>query len=343
MHVPIQLERLDRLFSERPHIVKQFLQLIPLYQPLCIEVAYILEKRIREAGIEFSSIVHRVKSLESFADKIERKNYTDPISETTDFAGVRIVYLYKSDFGKIEQIINTEFNVIEKVDTIKEKGTEKFGYAAVHFLATIGRESSGARYDDLEDMICEIQVLTILQDAWAIIDHHLSYKQESAVPEMLKRNLSRLAALFEDGDDKFDALRREREAYVIEIESKYDHRTDFLKQQIDLDTVKAFLKWRIPTGNFEDDKKLERYISILLEILDQKKYKEKYKTLLDLDSLMDKTQRARKAYSTNIDEKNPPVALIFSMTIVDKALRKKLLPKGEAAGKFDDILHLIDE
>ena len=33
-------------------------------------------------------------------------------------------------------------------------------------------KSAAARY--LKGMICEIQVRNVLQDAWAIIDHHLS-------------------------------------------------------------------------------------------------------------------------------------------------------------------------
>lgn len=280
---------LIRIWKEKPDVIMRFLKEHPHYEHLCAEVAYILEKRLREAGLEFSAVTFRAKSLESFAEKIVRKEYKEPFMEITDIAGVRVVYLYITDFPKIEQIIRAEFNVIEKVDKVKDQGPEKFGYSAVHFLVTIGQKSFGARYDDLKGLICEIQVRTVLQDAWAIIDHHLVYKQESAVPGILKRKLNSLSGLFETADDQFDRIRSQREMYVRDVESKVDKKSEFLDQEINLDTVRALLKLRFP------DKEIEDYYGHLSNVLGEVDIK-KYSKLGALDKALSRTKKAREAY-----------------------------------------------
>src|SRR3954447_23257501 len=177
----------DDLWAAQPHVIRKFLELRPRYASLGEEVAYILRTAIRRAGIEFAAITFRAKTMESFCEKVARKKNSSPLSEITDFAGVRIVYLYKSDKEKLEALIEKEFNVIEKVDTGETSDPAKFGYGALHYLINLASGSSGARYDELKNLTCEIQVRTILQDGWAIVAHHLSYKQEADVPPQLRR------------------------------------------------------------------------------------------------------------------------------------------------------------
>src|SRR5437868_4428074 len=81
----------ERLWKENTAAIKSFLERRPDYEKLCAEVAYILNRELNKAGIEFSTITYRAKSLNSFLEKIERKSYRDPIAEITDFAGVRVV------------------------------------------------------------------------------------------------------------------------------------------------------------------------------------------------------------------------------------------------------------
>jgi len=56
----------------------------PLYERLCGEVLHVLEAKLSEAKIYPASISHRSTSMDSFAEKIARKHYTDPLSEMTD-------------------------------------------------------------------------------------------------------------------------------------------------------------------------------------------------------------------------------------------------------------------
>jgi putative GTP pyrophosphokinase len=72
-----------------------------------------------------------------------------------------------------------------------------------------------------QGMRAELQVRTVLQHAWAAIDHKLAYKRESDVPKGLLRQLSRVSALLEVGDEQFEAVRSASQG----LDASYDART----------------------------------------------------------------------------------------------------------------------
>lgn len=148
-------DELAKIWDKNPQVIRSFIEIRPQYEQLCSEINYILIKRMNDSGIEYSAITSRAKSLKSFAEKLPRKHYDEPFKEVADIAGVRLVYLYKSDRPKIEEIIEAEFEVLEKVDKVDKQDADKFGYGAIHYLVNLGRKSSGARYDDLKELVCE--------------------------------------------------------------------------------------------------------------------------------------------------------------------------------------------
>ncbi len=259
-------------------LIKQFLKNHPQYEQLCAEVEYILRKSLDDTGVKYAIVSGRAKTLESFLEKIHRKFYENPLTEIEDFAGVRVVFLYLSDRKFIEEIIEEEFCVLEKVDKIDKQEHDRFGYAALHYVVDLGAQLSGARYDALKDLKCEIQVRTILQDAWAIIDHHLAYKRGNDMPTDIRRGLNALAGAFDVADNRFDALRTEQQEYIREAEEKM--RQNDLEQPFDVHTLEAYLRQRFPDRAFS----LEGYdLSCVLSLLKTCGLS----TLKDLDSLLD--------------------------------------------------------
>ncbi|MBN1593473.1 MAG: hypothetical protein JW941_09560 [Candidatus Coatesbacteria bacterium] len=240
-------DALDQFWQNEAHIMRAFLDIQPNYDKLAEEVAYILEKRLRSAGIEYSSVTRRTKSAHSFCEKAKRRGLRDPLKEITDIAGVRVVFLYKSDRKAIETVIQESFEVVKKVDKTDPNEPDRFGYQALHFLIRLRKEASCARYDDLRELGCEIQVRTILQDAWAIVAHHLSYKDEASVPKEIMKNLNALSGVFVTADNQFNAVRSELEAYRKKLRKQISERKqDFLGQRIDLDNLIEYLYWRFP-------------------------------------------------------------------------------------------------
>src|SRR5262249_49009136 len=149
------------------------------------------------------------------------------------------------DLEKIKKIISANFDVVEKVD--KTTGdVDRFGYEAVHFIVTIGERSSGARYDDLRKFLCEIQIRTILQDSWAVIDHHLRYKNESQIPRQLRRDIHGIAALLETADKQFTQIAKEKEKYIKRLSARNFKIEDLLDEELNRDSLMVYLKKKFP-------------------------------------------------------------------------------------------------
>lgn len=263
---------LDEVWEKNPEYIRVFYENLPRYQALCEEVEYIVQKKLTSSNIEVSQVVSRSKSLPSFCEKISRKNYSNPFSDIKDFAGIRVVFLYPQDRPLIEEIIENQFEIAEKVDKASEVNHDQFGYGALHYLCKLkAGHHVGARYDDLKSLVFEIQVRTILQDAWAIVAHHLSYKSESDIPKHLRRKLNALSGLFETADSQFELIRGEREKYTNDYIAKISEPKSSLKDTINLDNLLAYMSFtfpdRSPTDLFDAADLLEDIKSLGYESL----------------------------------------------------------------------------
>lgn len=285
----------DNIWRDSPETIRTYYENIERYKILSEEVHYILKKCLNMNKIEVASISSRGKSLESFCEKIHRKHYKDPFQSITDFAGVRIVFLYEKDRSSIENLIESTFEIIEKVDKVQLSEEDRFGYGALHYIVKLKGKYFGERYEDIKELYCEIQVRTILQDAWALVAHHLSYKQESDVPKHLRRKLNALSGLFETADDQFQHIRDAREAYQTQVTVAIDHSdTTVMSQDIELDSLLAFLKARFPNREIDGSSEIAGLAS---EIKSCNIY-----TLQQLQDILDRTEHARKAY----EDAHPP-------------------------------------
>lgn len=265
----------------------EFNRRLQSYKRLVEEVKYALGTELQAAGIQPASLSGRAKSIESFRAKVAKKHYSEPLEEITDLAGVRVVCHYESDAAKVADAIRAGFNVIDHVDKTLGLGVDKMGYGGAHFIVTLGSGYSGARYKEISDLRCEIQVRTVLQDAWAMISHQLSYKNEQSVPPRLQRDLNSVSALLEIAQRTFDSVREQRNTYVQEILEKEKDPPAFLAQPLDYETLLAYTRWKFP-GLPTSDKLTLR----LLQDLNQ----QTYPTLAQIDAVVERARHAVDAY-----------------------------------------------
>ena len=61
-------------------------------------------------------------------------------------------------------------------------------------------------YQKYKDAVTEIQVRTILQHAWAEIEHDIQYKSSITIPKDIRRRFMALAGLLEIADREFQAI-----------------------------------------------------------------------------------------------------------------------------------------
>ena len=113
-----------------------------LYSALANKVAEIVEENVKEKQVQYHSVSHRGKSLESFMDKAEREEYTDPVNEIKDMAGVRVITYLETDVSKVDKIIEDLFDIdwSNSLDQSQLLGSNKLGYRSVHHVAKFDQD-----------------------------------------------------------------------------------------------------------------------------------------------------------------------------------------------------------
>ena len=209
------------------------------------EVVFSLQQSIASTGIKIHSITGRLKSIESIHEKAIRKECDDPLVDMTDLVGVRVVALFLSDLVELDQLIRAHFDVHETESTIEGRDPTSFGYMSVHYIATLQDEHSGPRYDDLKGERFELQLRTIVMDAWATISHYLDYKGESTIPSELRRDFFALSGLFHVADQHFE-LFADRSTQAQKEAKQEVKRGSAEVMETNLDTVAALFAEMYP-------------------------------------------------------------------------------------------------
>ncbi|MGC4044833.1 MAG: hypothetical protein QM758_13655 [Armatimonas sp.] len=225
-------------------IVQEYKSLKSNYDSYVSVMKHLLSSVLTDLKIDFVTIEARAKEVESFRTKIQRddKDYTDPIKDVTDLAGLRIVTYQLEDIDKVIDVIRDNFDIDEEnsVDKASVLDADRFGYLSVHFVVKLKENRiTLPEYKLFTGLKMEIQIRTVLQHAWAAIDHKLRYKRRDEIPKPIRRKLYRISALLETADSEFESLRTELaktlERYQTEVERK-----DY-KLEIDVDSIKAYV------------------------------------------------------------------------------------------------------
>ncbi len=172
----------------------------------------------------------RIKNYEECLSKFERKYLStiDPHTESykiidylSDFIGIRVVCYYLEDINRIRKELKKHFREMDITDkNIQLEMTEdKFGYKSLHLdLMLKNTDNLSNDFKKYKTIKFELQIRTIIQDAWSVLDHKIKYKK--SIPQSLKRRINRLSALFEIADDEFLNIKKE----IAQAEKKISER-----------------------------------------------------------------------------------------------------------------------
>lgn len=171
-----------------------------------------------QAGVGIQSISSRLKSPHSLSKKLARPDKTySSLWDVTDLAGIRVVTFFEDSINEIAALIEKNFVVDYQHSTNKLNAQEhdRFGYRSLHYICSwpIDEQLPGLP----REIRFEVQIRTILQHAWAEIEHDLGYKAGDLAAPKIRRRFSRLASLLEIADQEFVSIKDDLGAYVKSI------------------------------------------------------------------------------------------------------------------------------
>ncbi len=216
-------------FAEhRLRAVREYTAVLPNYEQFC-DVLYTLLK-VAIAGVSTWDIKTRVKSIDSFAEKackpdpvdITKPKYREPVHQITDLAGLRIIVYNLRDLKQVDSAILRFFaqDTIARTDKSEDLlKTGSVGYQSIHYVLALGEQRSALpEYSSFAGLSAEIQARTILQHAWAEMEHDIRYKPAGARPELpLVQRFTAMAGLITIADREFEQIFEAAEMQKQEI------------------------------------------------------------------------------------------------------------------------------
>ena len=158
-------EYLPKLEAARDYLVK--------------EIEVVREEMKKKYDLDpVEHLISRIKSEESMREKCRRKGFEETtesaLTKIFDAVGIRVVCAFISDVYVIRdhlvQLPNCE--LVKEKDYIKR--AKDNGYRSYHMILKVWCA-----------VYVEIQLRTISQDTWAALEHHLYYKKEKMVDDVL--------------------------------------------------------------------------------------------------------------------------------------------------------------
>ena len=191
------------------------------FEQLEKKVVEILQGIASNCNIRIYAINHRVKEEKSLAGKLERKgDKYSSLSDITDILGTRVICFFSDDVDKLAKKIEDNFTVDweESIDKRKYLDVNTFGYLSVHYICSLKQD--GDYPPQLKDKRFEVQMCSIMQHMWAVMEHDLGYKTKFGVPNAVKRDFFRLAGLLEIADEHFVNIRNNVSAYTKAVHER---------------------------------------------------------------------------------------------------------------------------
>lgn len=241
--------------KETNSLIRQYIEQKELYEEYSEVSATLIKTFLINSHIPVYAIEQRTKGIDNLREKISRKRVQGrvykKISDITDLSGVRIIVFFEDDIRRVNDILKGEFQFRRKdlgADTQERKKLLR-GYVSVHSLITL--KTSRARlseYTRFKGLVCEVQVMSVLQHAWAEIEHGIGYKPKIRESELERSEIRALfkknADLVRRVDKNFVDIRKKHAALLADYSAKVEQRK-LLLLPVNNETVRTYLRKRL--------------------------------------------------------------------------------------------------
>ena len=164
------------------------------------------------------SIKSRLKSPESIAEKLKRKNLLPNIeaieNNITDIAGIRVICSFPSDIYMLADALLAQDDVtlVQKKDYIENPKPN--GYRSMHLIV----ETPIFLHDRKKFMKVEVQLRTISMDWWASLEHKIKYKKaiKEDIASELEKELLECAQMSARLDARMEEISKRARSFEAE-------------------------------------------------------------------------------------------------------------------------------
>ncbi|HOP64027.1 MAG TPA: tetratricopeptide repeat protein [Spirochaetota bacterium] len=211
------IENKYRLHSQYERSQKKFEKILELLTKK-------FEKLFEGSGCN-AQIKGRIKNFDALYRKLLLKSQNDsiefPFDFITDIVGMRIVVPFLEDLDSVEKLLRENFEISDTKYKSRELSIREFGYDSIHLLIKLPEEVS-KKFKNTENMKIEIQLRTILQDAWAEVEHELIYKTSiDKVEDTIRRKMIAVNATLSLGDTIFQEIRDYQRKRYKDIQERH--------------------------------------------------------------------------------------------------------------------------
>lgn len=249
--------------QNRNYLHSRYLEIAPSLGRLRNVMLEQLDTLVQNSNLTLGvPIESRVKSWESIAEKLERKNVSPArLEDIEDLLGLRVIFLFQRDLEEFHGAIERTFQLISSEDTAGRLDETQFGYKSRHYIVSLPADWGAIpSLNGLTGRKMEVQVRTLAQHIWAVASHKLQYKNEQSVPVPIRRSIHRVSALLETVDLEFSRVLTEREEYVnLQAAQASD------QDSLDVTVIETVLNKMLPPENRDEDG--EDYSILLRDLL----------------------------------------------------------------------------
>ncbi|MHA1989135.1 MAG: hypothetical protein ACW98D_21135 [Promethearchaeota archaeon] len=213
-----KVEKLQEIYTDH----------FPLWQQCLRKTSRKIGHLLNKEGLKYS-LKSRIKTIESLNKKqnqLQQQKGADN-EQVKDLLGLRVVVPFHEDVERIINLLENKLIILETERKSENLSYREFAYDSVHLIAAIeGNNNFTVPIGCLKG--CEIQIRTILQDAWAEVEHELIYKSSVGFPnELIRKKLAALNASLTLSDIIFQEIKD----FQRELESWGKERFKELKKQ----------------------------------------------------------------------------------------------------------------
>ena len=165
----------------------------------------------KTGDILYEHLIGLVKRPESMIEKWQRKELPvtpkSALKENRDSVGIRVVCNFIDDIYTCIDLIK-EWNDVE---IVKQKdyitNAKPNGYRSYHMILDVERPEEDILGNTPGHYYVEVQLRTIAMDTWASLEHEMKYKHKIKNPEMIGKELKRVADELASCDVSMQTLR----------------------------------------------------------------------------------------------------------------------------------------